>query len=913
MAHVLVRQLLDLFDGEPVNRLCELRGLSGRGLDARRKALARSYRGDHASLFEDLRVKDLVRLLRATWDIDGTEYQLEGVSSCSRDELIRLAKKVFCRDGIPGELVELGGEEQDEEECDDEDEQGDDDSEDNEPEDDEEYEDDEDDDPLDNRGPEHARRLITDLSYSPDARKDPHEYQRLAETAVLELLGPQQPQLLHLATGGGKTLVANNVVVRWLERRRGPVLWVTKDWRLLYQAARDLRRRHHGVPLPTRLGGDGRILHPLAVGTSTGVVYTTIQTLTRRLDDRALRTMSPSLLVWDECHWGEHSGTGRILTVCGKMGIPVLGLTATPRTDTRYNVAFSRSYRQLVDEKFLAEEIVHSVATGTRWSPELQRLGNRQVGDVTQASLRELAGSRRRNEQIVSELVRDQASYGKTIVFACTVEHATKLAEMFNRAGLAARPVHHHQDDGENERAVKMFREGQIQVLVNVAMLTHGIDVPDARTVFLCRPTTSDILFAQMIGRACRRDDPSGKTTFNVVEFTDNVQTHADVLFKTAKVFFQGAGAGRPEPGPRSLPAPAPKRREHAFDPTGAPTWMPVRDDVPESMRGLWYRERQTFGVEIELADANGGPVRLDASWHRIAEELRRRLALVVPEHVAPEVTAEHLSAGEGKDSSVWNVEFDSSAGWEVTSRILQDYPGFKEVDVVCRALDAAATELGLAVNYKTGLHIHIGWLSGGVHELKRAVRLAKLFEPALGTLVGPSRIAKFAGGRYDLSEPNVYCAPVSSLFSEAALEGLTSKADFARAAEDHGSRYVTFNIQPLQTIDTVEVRMHSGTVEARKILPWLSLWMQILWAAANRADIPGAPDRKVIEPDGDVVALALEHLPDARQPQQRTFIQRIAARRSEVVQLWAKNPHLRPWLEHTTRWVAVPGLPDEA
>ena len=890
---VPIRQLLDDLDGPAINRLCELRGLSRRGLDARREALARSYGGEHELLFEDLRKEDLVVLLgQNETEIDGALYCLPRATRYARDELIRIARDAFCSDGIPSEFIALEGDGEDADDGS---------SEDDEDEDDFEGEDEEDE-TASHTSSEHEEWLLQQLTYDPDeaAAKQAHPYQRDAEATLLRSLG-EQPLLLHIATGGGKTLVANNVLFRWLEGRGGPVLWVTKDWRLLFQAAQDLRRRHR-VPMPMRLGGDGRVLHPLAEAERKpqGIVYTTIHTLARRLARKELTRISPTLLIWDECHWGEHSGTGKILTACSRKGIPVLGLTGTPRHDTRYNVAFRRTYRELVTDGYLAKEIVHHVATGTVWSPDVQS----RFGDVTQASLKELAKDRRRNDLIVKQFLDHQQRYEKTIVFACTVEHATRLAELFVAKGIAARPIHYHQDEGAIHRDLDMFRTGQVDVLINVAMLTHGIDVPDAKTVFLCRPTTSDILFAQMIGRACRRHEESGKTSFNVVEFTDNVQTHRDVL-KTAKEFFQGAGSGRPDETPRSRPVSGTRPLKHAFDPTGEPTWMP--DDAPESHRSLWYRQHQTFGVEIELTVEGSVPTTADREWHRIAEELRLRLSHALLGRVAPKVTAEYQGSAGDKDTSVWNVEFDSSTGWEVTSRILSDYNGFTEVDDVCRVLDGAATELGLVVNHRTGLHVHIGWLGRDVEELKRAVRLAKLFEPALGTLVGPSRIAHFEGGKYDLSSPNIFCAPISTLFSERVLDGLHSVDDFAWLVSNHKSRYVTFNIKPLQSIHTVEIRMHSGTLEARKILPWLSLWMQILWVASTPLEFTGGSDRPVIEPKGDIVALARRYLPQAKHPKQEAFIQRLAARRSEVVQQWARHPQLRPWMEHAARWASVP------
>ncbi len=51
----------------------------------------------------------------------------------------------------------------------------------------------------------------------------------------------------------------------------------------------------------------------------------------------------------------------------------------------------------------------------------------------------------------------------------------------------------------ENERTISDFRSGKLDVLVNVKMLTEGVDVPDVRTVMITRQTTSSILLTQRI------------------------------------------------------------------------------------------------------------------------------------------------------------------------------------------------------------------------------------------------------------------------------------------------------------------------------------------------------------------------------------------------------------------------------
>ncbi len=547
----------------------------------------------------------------------------------------------------------------------------------------------------------------------------------------------------------------------------------------------------------------------------------------------------------------------------------------------------------------LPAEIVEQVVnTDIDWSPNVH-----SGSDVTRKSLQELANNPQRNRVIVEHYVSNASKFDKTIIFACGIEHANTLARMLLEGyGIAARSIHSDQTREYVARALEDFRIGKIQVLVNMEMLTHGIDVPDAQTVFLCRPTTSDILFSQMVGRAARRDEATGKTSFRIVEFTDNILVHGD-LFKYARDYFQGAGAL--SGGARLSANAAARRKKHEFDPSGAPSWIPNSSNYPESCHGLWYREGQTFGIEFEITQPGELP-HLDVRWTKLAEELRAALAAAMPGRVAAEVIAGY--AGQGsieKDSTVWNVEYDNSAGWEVTTPVLANADGFAEVNAACRVLREVTTQLGLKVDHRAGTHIHLGWKSKNAEELKRAIQLVKHFEPALATLVAPSRIAHFDGSRYKTSEPNRYCAPVASVLSAAKLAEAVSIDDIFNIVEEEGGRYVTFNVASLGILGTVEVRMHSGTLEAHKILLWVSLWQQILWAASHRQQIDNVPDRKVIIPDGDIVVLAEKYLPDARQPQQTMLLRRLAARRSEIVDgIWRKHPMLRKrWLRFARSW----------
>ena len=387
---------------------------------------------------------------------------------------------------------------------------------------------------------------MTEFRYDPGrARVRGRDYQVDCEARIANALAAEKPTLLHVATGGGKTFVANNAVANALSGG-GYALWVAKDWWLLRQAALDMASRHQGLAGDLRrLGGDEEAIRdlPEADGEDRGrVVYTTLQTFKRRLDDGDLDQGAPQLVVWDECHWGYAGKTGKaLLAWAADVAVPVLGLTGTPKNPDAFTLACRHTFKDLMESGYLARPVtLPPRRTGVRWEP---RKWNKD-SDFTDASLRELSTNRRRNRQIVQEYCDNADRYGKTLMFACNIEHAELLAQLLAEAGVDARPVHSRRTREENERAVSQFESvpPEVSVLVNVAKMTTGVDIPDIWTIFLCRPTASDILFAQMVGRGARRTE--GKESFNIVEFTDNV-VRFEHVWNASSFFGTEAGTGQ--------------------------------------------------------------------------------------------------------------------------------------------------------------------------------------------------------------------------------------------------------------------------------------------------------------------------------------------------------------------------------
>lgn len=68
------------------------------------------------------------------------------------------------------------------------------------------------------------------------------------------------------------------------------------------------------------------------------------------------------------------------------------------------------------------------------------------------------------------------------------------------------------------------FRSGKINILINVGVLTEGVNLPNCDTVAMCRNTRSRNLYEQMLGRGTRIC--ANKDYLLVIDFVDNISQH---------------------------------------------------------------------------------------------------------------------------------------------------------------------------------------------------------------------------------------------------------------------------------------------------------------------------------------------------------------------------------------------------
>ena len=401
-------------------------------------------------------------------------------------------------------------------------------------------------------------------------RHDPVPHQRRA----LDRLGKwycrseqERGGILVLPTGGGKTFVATHFLCRHPLSDGYRILWLAHTHHLLEQAFEAFGHAMALVDEPAETARvrvvSGAIGHsrPAHIEADEDVLLCSLQTASRAFEKNHprfiafLRAATGGLfVVFDEAHHAPAPSYRRLLRGIRDRRTPygLLGLTATP---TYSNECKQGWLKQLFPQGIVAQEdAVTLMAAGvlarpipenvhTTVEPEFdERDYQKWVSthrDLPASIITSLAENRSRNDRIVAQYVNNRAKYGKTIMFADRWFQCDYLREALRKRGVRADAVYSHvvsvpggaevrnrRRIEDNAEVLKRFKDSELNVLINVQILTEGTDVPDAQTVFLTRQTTSEILLKQMVGRALRGPKFKGTDDAYIVSFIDKWQQH---------------------------------------------------------------------------------------------------------------------------------------------------------------------------------------------------------------------------------------------------------------------------------------------------------------------------------------------------------------------------------------------------
>lgn len=368
----------------------------------------------------------------------------------------------------------------------------------------------------------------------------PHQARAIGLLRQALRSGSKRP-ILQAPTGAGKTVLAAAIIDSALAKRNR-VIFTVPAIELVNQTAREFYAE--GI----RDVGVMQADHPMT-DPSKPVQIASIQTLQRRAIPEA------DLVIIDEAH--------RVFSFVEDwmmrdewVDVPFIGLSATPWTK-----GLGRLYDRLIIAATTAELIKAEYLSKFRvFAPSKPDLSTVRTvaGDYHEGDLSRVMSDRVLTADIVATWL-EKGDGRPTLCFAVDRTHARTLQEQFEIAGVRCGYVDANTPPDERERVRKAFAAGEFKVVCNVGVLTTGVDW-DVRCIILARPTKSEMLYVQIIGRGLRT--APGKDHCLILDHSDTTlrlgfvtDIHHDRLNGGALEESSSGTKEREPPKPKECPA----------------------------------------------------------------------------------------------------------------------------------------------------------------------------------------------------------------------------------------------------------------------------------------------------------------------------------------------------------------------
>lgn len=387
-----------------------------------------------------------------------------------------------------------------------------------------------------------------------------HEYQKRIKDRALELISPPCSKLLiHMPTGAGKTKTTAELLVDFWRSKandKGYIIWLAHSEELCAQAEDTLSSvwsSRGDYPLSVyRLWGS--IDMPEAIGVN-GIIVASLQRMyamwtssdSGRYNIIRQLKMSNRIVVIDEAHKAiAPTYKDAIDSLTNMTESRVLGLTATPGRghdpleNRRLAMFFGNSKITLQDDNnndlsdpigylqdlgYLAKINRRRVPTNIQLDltpNEIEYL--ERFLDLPSSVLLRLGENQQRNALIISEIARLNDEGFTVIVFACSVEHARMLADLCRIRGIMSRSIDGQTAEQDRRLWIEQYKRGEFRTLINFGVLTTGFDAPNTNAILITRPTSSVVLYSQMIGRGIRGKKMGGNEECLLVDIEDNLR-----------------------------------------------------------------------------------------------------------------------------------------------------------------------------------------------------------------------------------------------------------------------------------------------------------------------------------------------------------------------------------------------------
>lgn len=435
--------------------------------------------------------------------------------------------------------------------------------------------------------------------------KEPRYYQRIAINRTVEAIAKGQDRvLLVMATGTGKTYTAFQIIWRlWKAGMKKRILFLA-DRNILVDQAKTQDFAPFGDKI-TKITNR-------KIDKSYEIYVAIYQGLTGNDPDKdAYKKFSRDffdLVVIDECHRGsakDDSAWRDVLTYFNNA--THLGLTATPKetkdvSNFHYfgEPIYTYSLKQGIEDGFLApykviRPIINidldgvDIPEGTldkygNIIPEKEYTLKNFDKDIVIDERRKLVAKR------ITEFLKANSRYDKTIVFCVDIEHANKMrqalinenADMVQQNSKYIMQITGDNDEGKKELDNFISLDETYPVIATTSkLMTTGVDAKTCKLIVLDSNINSMTEFKQIIGRGTRLRTDYNKWYFTILDFRGVTRLFEDSSFDGDPVsIYEPKPIDPIEPDPIPEPTPEDPSGTTIVDPEPNPQ-PPIITDPP--------------------------------------------------------------------------------------------------------------------------------------------------------------------------------------------------------------------------------------------------------------------------------------------------------------------------------------------
>lgn len=349
------------------------------------------------------------------------------------------------------------------------------------------------------------------IDYNEFCQKDItlRDYQQLAKEEIFGKWNCVDNILYQMPTGTGKTRLFTSII-------RDISIWGLRhniNYRILIIA-----HRSELIEQSSRSLDKYRIKHGVLAGTmkdkrdlTQTIQVASIQTITHPANQCMIDDLKFDFIIIDEAHHAVANSYQKLWEYCPDA--KKLGVTATPwrMNNSGFAQIFdayipSMSIKDFIQKGWLATYQYYSIPISSELVKSIESIREFDIeGDYKNSALVEVCDTSKIRAQLYDSYEKNVLGK-KGIIYSISREHSEHICLQYRSRGVAIENIDSKTPAKLRENVIQAFRNGEIDIIVNVDIFSEGFDCPDIEFIQLARPTKSLVKYIQQVGRGLRKN-----------------------------------------------------------------------------------------------------------------------------------------------------------------------------------------------------------------------------------------------------------------------------------------------------------------------------------------------------------------------------------------------------------------------